>query len=360
MTPIEKVCRAGDEIVLGNNFNHIMGPVSAADDFSSIETKIDYCDIPYHPLALHDSYSKNHGDLISLQANPKMEPLKMRSVQTSFITNTMTDLREREFAASTKRRKTGHLSVKHQEVLLTGYDSNGDEKDICTAVCADTDDDDSISSSRFDIQDELKAHPHAIPIVATSGGLITHWNEDFSKITRPSSSLRTTPLTIFDLVDLKSLPSLYSMLALSLHNIDVGKVENLLLNEKDESVVPVGGSKRQLSSASHLSITVPCKSFQKSSTRYNITVVFMHDIVSEKKRCFLGILIPIALKQNANKVVSSLASQDEVRADVAVQEEIGVSTTKDPSLSTPHIPCGKVIRVDDNLLCRILLDARII
>ncbi len=62
------------------------------------------------------------------------------------------------------------------------------------------------------------------------------------------------------------------MLALSLHNIDVGKVENLLLNEKDKSVVPVGGSKRQLSSTSHLSITVPCKIFQKSSTRYNITV----------------------------------------------------------------------------------------
>lgn len=175
MTPIEKVCSAGDEIVLGNAFNHIiMGPVSAAADESSMETKIDFSDIPYHPLSLHDSCSKNHGDLISLQANPKMEPLKMRSVQTSFITNTMTDLREREFAASIKRRKTGHWSVDHQEMLLAGYESNGDEKDICTAVRADADDDDSISSSRFDIQDELNAHPHAIHIVATSGGLITH------------------------------------------------------------------------------------------------------------------------------------------------------------------------------------------
>ncbi len=179
MTPIEKVCRAGDEIVLGNNFNHIMGPVSAAADLS----EIDFCDIPYHPLALHDSCSKNRGDLISLQANPKMEPLKMRSVQTSFITNTMTDLREREFAASIKRRKTGHWSVEHQEALLTGYESNGDEKDICTAVCADTDDDDSISSSRFDIQDELKTHPHAKPIVATSGGLITHCKFLYAHIT---------------------------------------------------------------------------------------------------------------------------------------------------------------------------------
>lgn len=85
----------------------------------------------------------------------------------------------------------------------------------------------------------------------------------------------------------------------------------------------------------------------------------MDDIVSER-RCFLGILIPISLKQNANKVVSSLASQDEVRADVAVQEEIGILTTKDPSLSTPHIPSGKVLRVDDKLLCQILLGARVI
>ena len=86
----------------------------------------------------------------------------------------------------------------------------------------------------------------------------------------------------------------------------------------------------------------------------------MDDIVYEKQ-CFLGILIPIALKQNADEVVSSLASQDEVRADAAVQEEREVnSTMKDPSSSTLYrIPCGKVIRVDDNVLCRILLGARI-
>lgn len=216
-------------------------------------------------------------------------------------------------------------------------------------------------------------------------------NNGFSKITKPSSSLRKIPLTIFDLVDHKSLPSLYSMLASALHNIDVSDVENLLLNDKNNPGSPVIRSRknRLRSPESHLSITVPCKSFWISSTSYNITVshsmqllcrypfiqehmflpvsqfqklnstkvVFMDDIVSED-RCFLGILTPSAVSQDSNAVSSPPGSQDEVRDDVQVQEErerSSSASTKLPPSTSYLIPRGRVVRVDDNLLCRILL-----
>ena len=95
-------------------------------------------------------------------------------------------------------------------------------------------------------------------------------------------------MTIFEIIESKSLPSLYSILALALHNVRIGNVEDHTLNgnsssEKavDEGVVDstdkkaVDGPDRKTSettSASHLSITLPCKSFPNSSTRYNITV----------------------------------------------------------------------------------------
>ena len=158
------------------------------------------------------------------------------------------------------------------------------------------------------------------------------------------------------------------MLALSLHNIDVDKVENLSMNEEIDPGTPVRGRQNQLKSyASHLSITVPCKPFRKSSISYHITVshsmqlllqyrflascsqlyrkwqlktitkvVFMDDIASNE-RCFLGILTPRP------------TTQDVVRAD-------SMETTS----STPrHVPCGKIVRVDDNLLCRLLLGTRL-
>jgi len=326
VTPIEEVLKDGDNIALGNNF----------------EKKLNFFDLPFHPLSLHDARDKNNGGLavLQLQVQPKLEPLKMLSSQSNFIATKMHELRESECAAATKRRKTEHRSV--DQPLLASESEHDDDEDVRDAVCADAYDDDSsigcsISSSRFDIQDELKSNPHAIQIVATSGGLITHWNERFSKITKPSSSLRKTPLTIFDLVDLKSLPSLYSMLALSLHNIDVDKVENLSMNEEIDPGTPVRGRQNQLKSyASHLSITVPCKPFRKSSISYNITVVFMDDIASNE-RCFLGILTPRP------------TTQDVVRAD-------SMETTS----STPRrVPCGKIVRVDDNLLCRLLLGTRL-
>ena len=115
-------------------------------------------------------------------------------------------------------------------------------------------------------------------------------NEAFAKLINNSSQQksRTLPLTIFEIIESKSLPSLYSILALALHNVRIGNVEDHILNDNsrsekavDEVVVDstdkkaVGGPDRTTSettSSSHLSITLPCKSFPNSSTRYNITV----------------------------------------------------------------------------------------
>ncbi len=85
-------------------------------------------------------------------------------------------------------------------------------------------------------------------------------NEAFAEITRPSASLKKIPLTIFDLVDHISLPSFYGMLALSLHDVGVVEAETIGVDENTSGA------------SSHLSITLPCKMFRNSSTRYNITV----------------------------------------------------------------------------------------
>lgn len=179
VTPIEEVLKDGDNIALGNNIKHIMSSVSAAADASDFEKKVNFFDLPFHPLSLHDSRDKNNGGLtvLQLQEQPKLEPLKMLSSQSNFIATKMHELRESECAAATKRRKTEHRSV--DQPLLASESEHDDDEDVCDAVCADAYDDDSsigcsISSSRFDIQDELKSNPHAIQIVATSGGLITH------------------------------------------------------------------------------------------------------------------------------------------------------------------------------------------
>ena len=77
------------------------------------------------------------------------------------------------------------------------------------------------------------------------------------------------------------------MLALALHNVSIVDVEDFTLVEEEvveEEVVEeeeVVGDKRKrtaakeddtTSSSSHLSITLPCKSFHGTRTRYNITV----------------------------------------------------------------------------------------
>ena len=98
--------------------------------------------------------------------------------------------------------------------------------------------------------------------------------------------------------------------------------------------------KKAKSSSSHLSITLPCEAFRNASARYNITVVFMEDITS-MTRCFLGILTP----------------RLDAHQDCTTQN--GNDTTTDDTFSTTarqkKIPCGRILRVDDDVLCQMLL-----
>ena len=208
-----------------------------------------------------------------------------------------------------KRQKTeteygGNYGRDVKESLPSYRDgtSDGDDDSIISFSSSD--------SSLFDIFDELEAHPNAIQLVASSGGLITHCksqclisplvisyrflqtmphpsypilfpfpiragNEAFSDIThKSSSSLITNPITIFELIDSKSIPSLYGMLALALHNVPIVEEEIFSLTVSKNTDTD---KKSRPYSLSHLSITLPCKSFHNAPTQYNVTVRKYHD-----------------------------------------------------------------------------------
>jgi len=312
----------------------------------------------------------------------------MSPLQSKFISDTMKEVKER----AAKRQKVcrrvvvdhdpprvvvdGHQMVNHgvhddpprapRASLISDYDDDG-------RSCSDDD-----GSRRFDILDELDAHPHAIRIVATSGGLITHWNDGFTKITKPSTCLKKIPLTIFELVDSKSLASLYGMLALALHNIGIVEVENFSLDEQEEtnddsSEVAEASSlevaeaavadNEKLRSPSHLSITLPCKLFRNSSTRYNITIVFMNYSASSK-RCFLGILTPRVdecnISDDGSLTGSSYDSAPSIQASSNSTNKTnanGVEHQDEVVVAAPRqeLPCGRILRVNDDLLCQMLL-----
>ena len=105
-------------------------------------------------------------------------------------------------------------------------------------------------------------------------------NEAFSGITRSYESLRNFPITIFELIESKSLPSWYGMLASAIHNISI--VEDsvppaLFLPSSSSSSSSVSTNDQDIErslGSSHLSITLPCKMFRDSSSRYNITVSY--------------------------------------------------------------------------------------
>jgi hypothetical protein len=250
-------------------------------------------------------------------------------------------------------------------------------------------------------------------------------NEAFSKYTRKSlTSFVTNSITIFDLIDSKTLPALSIMLAMSLHDVPIVEVEVFPpIDNKNASFSFKGGEVVKLdddlenkpgsSSSSHLSITLPCKSYHDSSTRYNITVRYCHHQVlhfyhsifvhpsshnisfsfSKKKimlvdaaptkRCFLGILTPCetSSKQegscngdvdyenrgnfdtptSTNPPSNSLTQNFH---DISRQQEGNVkqrikSLTKEydaagSATPLPPIPSSKLLRIDDKFLCRIL------
>ena len=105
---------------------------------------------------------------------------------------------------------------------------------------------------------------------------------------------------MFELIEPKSLPSLYGMLALALHDVSIveeeeeidslpsssswareesppcssssGSFNSTTPSDSEEEEQQEGKHSTSGSSSSHLSITLPCKSFCESSCRYNITV----------------------------------------------------------------------------------------
>lgn len=326
----------------------------------------------------------------------------MNSQQPNFITETMNELRD---SNANKRQKTetehgGHYGHDEKESLSSyrGGTSAGDDDSIISFSSSD--------SSLFDIFDELEAHPNAIQLVASSGGLITHWNEAFSDIThKSSSSLITNPITIFDLVDSQSIPSLYGMLALALHNVPIVEEEIFSptvnknrsyasLEEEEVAVLmtttEMAGDddlekKSRPSSSSHLSITLPCKSFHKAKTQYNVTILYVD--AASMKRCFLGILTPrrtapqredcsngdidhescLSNGGSFGAFTSTNAPSNNLTRhahDTKEQREGGTkqrikSLTEEhgavgSAAQLPHIPCGKVVRIDDDFLCQIL------
>ena len=105
-------------------------------------------------------------------------------------------------------------------------------------------------------------------------------NEAFYDITHSSSSknkLPNSPLTIFELIESNSLPSLYGMLALALHNISIMHEDSsslpMMEDEEDTSSLKEERDEQTADAAQHLSITLPCKSFgDDDNSQYNITV----------------------------------------------------------------------------------------
>lgn len=107
----------------------------------------------------------------------KMKPLQLNPAQSKFIADTMNELSGRA-----KRQKTNHVGSTHRPATRTLSGSNEVRQESLATLFADSgrllsrrcSDDDLTKAKRFDILAEVDAHPDAVTIVATSGGLITH------------------------------------------------------------------------------------------------------------------------------------------------------------------------------------------
>lgn len=100
---------------------------------------------PFHP-SLHSTKSNT----------VNLKPLQMTPAQSTFIADTMKELKER----AAKRQKMTTISTTTTMVL------NNNSFSMIT--------ENGILKKRFDFLDEFDAHPDIIQLVATSGGLITH------------------------------------------------------------------------------------------------------------------------------------------------------------------------------------------
>lgn len=212
--------------------------------------------------------------VISSSSITAMKSLEMTTKQSKFISDTMLDIRQNELEKrATKRIKVNHSFHIGNSASLTSLSK---EKQ------------DAIALSHVELIDEMERHPNIAQIVATSGGLITAWNDTFVDVVKPAASMHRIPLTIFDLVDPRSLHKLYGMLALALSE-DTFFAEHKTTEEaKDFSAVKLASS--------HLSIILPAKKFRHDSTSYEVTIIFMDFAPTERN--FVGWITPTPLSKH--------------------------------------------------------------
>lgn len=360
------------------------------------------------------SFQPHHHNASS---HPRLEVAALPPLQSKFINDTMNDIREKELAAvatSTTPVTTAAVTTTTDAASAASNNNHDRGQDdvvrvarskkrkICSGGASNNNN--SSRSSRDNnwtsiFLDRLSSNLDTAQIVATSGGLVTYWNDTFCNIIQSSATrLRNFPLTIFELIEPRTLPKLYAMLALALHDIGIVVEEEDSDSSSSSSSSSVSsnnddvderrcdcdddGRSSALSSvghhpttaaatppsSSHLSITLPCKSFRGDPTsRYNITIIFMHDLSS---RCFVGILTPQAPSSSIipDNVVSSISNaicDDEDDDDEYEQEEEVHSSTKKTTTtktvaqarSSSLLPIGRMLRLRDDVLCQMIYDS---
>ncbi|ACI64373.1 predicted protein [Thalassiosira pseudonana CCMP1335] len=297
-----------------------------------------------------------------------MIPLSLPTAQSRFMEGVMKDVRGRVSRDAVDRngsdgRAGKRIKLHHDESesLLNDASSKAvvSASKLKTATHSSTTNTTSAASSsttnylsaRTSILQEMEHYSKIAQIVASPGGMISIWNKAFTNITHPtfaSSSDSSSPasihrqqlpLTIFELLDPTSLKHMYRMLALALHEDVVVADVDTSSSPSDEKSDDGSGKK-----TSHLAITLLCKKFRGSDTRYNITIIFMDDD-SPMKRCFFGVLTPSSPSgHHGNK--------DEATVNCIAPSVL--SDDSDNASPAPSLPTGKILRVGDDLLCQLL------
>jgi hypothetical protein len=185
------------------------------------------------------------------------------------------------------------------------------------------------------------------------------------------------------------------MLAVALHNLSI--VEDVLKND-DGSEWHDGEEAAR--GPTHLSITLPCKPFKDSFSRYNISVsnellhrllsvhhqcayvqnaispsrahpnviflinippkqiIFMDDLPS---RCFIGILSPSSLQGHSPRIIeyeSGRLTSASAKDDHGEKDRSADSHRRfDVNTKAISIPHGIMLRLQDDLMCRLIFDS---
>jgi len=138
----------------------------------------------------------------------------------------------------------------------------------------------TMSSNLFESSFQYSCVPQ---IITNSGGQIVAWNDSFLKLTGFSPSQVTSYLSVFYTVDPSFLPRLLDLFSF------------VLRNEESSPVIPgknTVAKKHHMEKVQPPSVTIPCKSFQSTSTPHNIKVTYMNDR-NPIRRCFHCVLYPV-------------------------------------------------------------------